>query len=102
MLPGGSLLAGLKCVFSAGRAALCEIVDEGLGIPVPGRGKSVGMSAGEILEGATWHEVEVVSMASPVEAVDVSKSEVDDIIEETLHANKKNIRSRHKTYTNSR
>ncbi len=53
--------AGLKSLFSAARAALREIVEEGLGIPVPGKGRFLSRSGGEILEGATWHEVEVAS-----------------------------------------
>ena len=37
------------------------IVEEGLGIPVPGRGRFLSRSGGEILEGASWHEVEIAS-----------------------------------------
>ena len=51
--------AGLRSVYAAGRAALGEIVEQGVGIPVPGRGRFVSRSGGEILEGATWHEVSV-------------------------------------------
>ena len=57
---------GLKSVLSAGRAALGEIVEEGLGIPVLGKRRFVSRSGGEIPEGATWHDVKVVSERSPI------------------------------------
>ena len=57
--------AGTKSAAAAARAAMKEVVEEVIGVPLPTKPKFHSRSGGQILEGATWDKIAIASKNLP-------------------------------------